>query len=48
MVESKTDYDLHVQEKLGIPISNIIALAQPVFALLDNMIMQSITDNVTV
>jgi hypothetical protein len=50
VVESKTDYDLlykHVQEKFEIPI-NIIALVQPVFALLDDMIMRSITDNAIV
>ena len=50
VVESKTDYDLlykHVREKFGIPI-NIIALSQPMFALPDDMIMWSITDNVTV
>ena len=50
VVESKTDYDLlykHVREKFGIPI-NIIALVQSMFALPDDMLMRSLTDNVTV
>ena len=50
IVKSKTDYDLlykHVRGKFGIPV-NIIALEHTVFALPDDMIMWSITENITV